>query len=444
MDILEEYRSFGGLDMLLPSLNDDCHIQAVILALVVYCGPSIIQLDIPSGHIRYTLLAIAFFFGPSTSTLNALSEPYFRWILLAVAVLAAVISLTMNVAGPLRYGYPRYKIFYAKLCGLCPNWAHPLLLILALHPWTSWWLLGMTLTVSWHYVREQHREKVAEITDSAEKACIRASSLVSLSQAESVAAKECWKTAQSLASNIARDARAAHHVRLTDFYTESAAAWSKLDDYTRAVGKVAEDAKTLNGITSSLQDKAEKIAKNATDYKQERGRILNVAEQCTEVFTHVLDLQRDGERIRDKAERFRRAADKATKGREMQVIAAEEAVQVIAAITGEVNSATVEAGFVTGYADEVRQLAIDAKTAIAVGSEENAVAALEKIRVTLAASEQKWAAVVQARQNVQARMGQFSVVKVLNIVADPDPLGEDLPDEEGGDEEEENDSGEDR
>ena len=116
-----------------------------------------------------------------------------------------------------------------------PTWSHLPLLVLAFHPWTGWWLLGTTLCVAWQYVREQHREHVAAVTAQADEACNQAQSLSTQAQAESLAAENYDRVAHTLAAKTTQDARAAHHVRLTDFYIESAAAWSKLVDYTGMV-----------------------------------------------------------------------------------------------------------------------------------------------------------------------------------------------------------------
>ena len=356
---------------------------------------------------------------------GSLFEPYLQWILLATVVLGALLGATTNMAGPLRYGYASHSDLFARFRSKIPAWSHLPVLVLAFHPWTSWWLLGTALCVAWQYVREQHREHVTLVTALADEACNRAQSFSALAQAESLAAERYERVAHALAANITRDARAAHHVRLTDFYIESAAAWSKLVDYMNTVKQAVGSARTLSHVARDLEAKVDKLDK--PDDKVERGKMRNVAENCGEVLGLALDLESDGQRIQDKVDRFKRAAAKATQGRQMQAKAAAAAWTAATGITTEAKSAAEAAGSVTSHLGEVRDHAMDAKTAIATGRISAVQPALEKVASSLKLCGEKKDAAGQARKEVQAKMIGFSSTEFLDVVSDPDPEGEDSP-----------------
>lgn len=200
--------------------------------------------------------------------------------------------------------------------------------------------------------------------------------------------------------------------------------------------KAVDNVKNLSGIASNLQFKARQISD-----KVEMGKMQNVAEHYGEVLGHVLDLERDGEKIREKVDRFERAATKATKGREMQAAAAADAVTTLTGITKDVQAAAEAASLVAKRADETHQHAIDAKAAIALGSTESAQDAIGKLNQVLKACEDEFKTTVQRRKDVQLKMAQFSAGKYLDIVADPDPAGGDSTvaeelDSDGDDDEE--------
>ena len=343
-----------------------------------------------------------------------------QWILLATIVLVALLGATTNMAGPLRYGYASRSELFTRFRSKIPTWSHLPLLVLAFHPWTGWWLLGISLCAAWQYVWEQHREHVAAVTAQADEACNQAQSLSTQAQAESLATENYDRVAHALAAKTTQDARAAHHVRLTDFYVESAAAWSKLVDYMGMAKQAVGSARNLSNIANDLEVKAGKL-----NDKTERSRMQNVAENCGEVLGLALDLEKNGQRIQDKVDRFKRAAAKAKQGREMQAKAAGEALAAATRITEKAKSAAEAASSVMLHVGEVRAHAINARTASVTGRLSMVQPALDKVNSSLELCEEKRDAVAKARKEVQTEMIGFSSTEFLDVVSDPDPEGED-------------------
>jgi len=265
--------------------------------------------------------------------------------------------------------------------------------------------------LAWLSVRERHRERVTEVAGTVDKASIRAESLSTLAQAEVETARQHENASFILAANAARDARIAHQVRLTDFYTELAAAWTQLADYRNSVKRVVGNAIGLSDIASDLQNMTDKIS---------GGNIRAVTESCDEVLNYALSLKLDGEKIWEKVDGFRRTAAKANKGKEMQAMAAAGGVTTLMGISADVQAAAEAACLVRRKADETRQHAVDAKTAIALGSGDEAEAAIREIEVALEKCENGFQTAVQKRKDVQAKMAQFSAAAYLNMVADSD------------------------
>lgn len=150
------------------------------------------------------------------------------------------------------------------------------LLWLAFHPWTGWWLLGGSLCATWQYVREHHREAAAEITDNAEKAKIRASSLLIWARDEAAAAERCELQVHHLATGITRDARSAHYIGLAGFYHEAAAQRSPEGKITYAIAagdtsniaiRVTQDALKATEAARAVRDSADPVSKLTIDAK---------------------------------------------------------------------------------------------------------------------------------------------------------------------------------
>ncbi|KAK4071764.1 uncharacterized protein Triagg1_6002 [Trichoderma aggressivum f. europaeum] len=207
---------------------------------------------------------------------EAFSNPYLQWIFLGILALVGIICATINIAGPLRYGYRNHIILYVNLRQRIPSWSHFPLLWLAFHPWTGWWLLGGSLCVTWQYIREHHREAAAEITDNAEKAKIRASSLLTWAKDEAAAAERCELQVHHLATGITRDARSAHHVGLAGYYHEEAAQHSHEGKIAYAIAaentsniaiRVTRGAQKATEAARAVRDSADSVSKLTIDAK---------------------------------------------------------------------------------------------------------------------------------------------------------------------------------
>ncbi|EHK22090.1 uncharacterized protein TRIVIDRAFT_230747 [Trichoderma virens Gv29-8] len=213
----------GGRSVVPVALLNPSHYQSLLLALGTYYSSPATESGYVPGITELVLIPATWLIASSLRTTEALSEPYLQWILLAALALIGVIFSTMNVTGPLRYGYRNYLNLYISYRSRIPSWTHFPLLWLAFHPWTGWWLLGGSVGVAWQYVREHHREASTKIIDDVEKAKIRASSLSAWAKDEAAAAERCELQVHKLATSVTRDARSAHYVGIADFYTESAA-----------------------------------------------------------------------------------------------------------------------------------------------------------------------------------------------------------------------------
>ncbi|GAB1311910.1 hypothetical protein MFIFM68171_02120 [Madurella fahalii] len=279
---------------------------------------------------------------------------------------------------------------------------------------------GRAAYVGWLFAREQHREQVVDVARRADKACIRAASLSALARAERVAVEEHERAASRHAADAARDARAAHHVRLADFYVESAPAWAKLQDYTNAVQDAVGRAEVLSATAAHLKTQALQFKDKTSGLTEDQARHLNVAEVSFEVLGHIHTMQQDGAKIRDKVDRFKRAATKTNEGRKCQAEAARGAAETLAGITADVQAAAEAATHATEHADEVRQHALDAKAAVARGDNDVAKHAMGELDKALKACGQDLEDAIQKRENVQASMAMFAADKYLCVVANLD------------------------
>jgi len=280
---------------------------------------------------------------------------------------------------------------------------------------------------TWLLVREQHRERVAEIAETVKKACISADSVSTLARLERETAERQERQAEALAAAAARNAYAAHGVRLVDFYRESAAAWAKLSDYTNAVSTAVDKSRQLVGVTSELQLKAKQTS---TLDSSQRGKMIDIAEHCSKVLSEVKELEQDCKIIRDKTDRFKRAGRKAAEGRARLVTAAAEASSAATSIAEHVRSCMEAVAKAVGSADEVAHRALDANGYASVGDMVNASTSSNKVAVALAECRSSYGAAVKARGSAQKMMSRFFGFRDPNVVRDPDPEGDDTSDQE--------------
>ncbi|KAK1255101.1 hypothetical protein MKX08_009096 [Trichoderma sp. CBMAI-0020] len=249
---------------------------ALLLALGTYYGSPKLSSSYRPGIVECMVIPAAWLVASSFRVTEAFSSPYFQWIFLGILALIGTICATINVAGPLRYGYRNYIILYVNLRQKIPSWSHFPLLWLAFHPWTGWWLLGSSLCVTWQYVREHHREVAAEITDNAEKAKIRASSLLTWARDEAAAAERCELQVHHLATKMMRDALSSHYVGLAGFYHEEAAKHSpegkiRYDETAELTSnfaiRVTEDAQKATAAARAVRDSTDCVNKLTIDAK---------------------------------------------------------------------------------------------------------------------------------------------------------------------------------
>lgn len=116
--------------------------------------------------------------------------------------------------------------------------------------------------LTWLLVREQHRERVAEVANTVNKACISAASLSALVRMERLTAERQERHAEALAA-AARNAHAAYGVRLVDFYEESAAAAQAVT----AAKSIAEDVQSCMKAAAKAVGSADEVARHALDAK---------------------------------------------------------------------------------------------------------------------------------------------------------------------------------
>lgn len=253
-------------------------VRAIGLALsnVCFLPCSILSTTTVIDFILGIIIPAAWLVASSFRVTEAFSSPYLQWIFLGILALTGTICATINIAGPLRYGYRNYIILYVKLRQRIPSWSHFPLLWLAFHPWTGWWLLGSSLCVTWQYVREHHREVAAEITDNAEKAKIRASSLLTWARDEAAAAERCELQVHHLATKLMRDALSSHYVGLAGFYHEEAARQSpegkiRYDEAAELTSnfaiRVTEDAQKATAAARAVRDSTDCVSKLTIDAK---------------------------------------------------------------------------------------------------------------------------------------------------------------------------------
>ncbi|KAL7953610.1 hypothetical protein V8C34DRAFT_296537 [Trichoderma compactum] len=267
-----------GQSILPFNINNPAHFQSLLLALGTYYGSPTLSSSYRPGIVECMVIPAAWLVASSFRITEAFSNPYLQWIFLGILALIGIICATINIAGPLRYGYRNHIILYVNLRQRIPSWSHFPLLWLAFHPWTGWWLLGGSLCVTWQYVREHHREAAAEITDNAEKAKIRASSLLTWAKDEAAAAERCELQVHHLATGVTRDARSAYHVGLAGYYHEQAAHHSHSPDgkiaYATAAEKtsniairVTRDAQKATEAARAVRDSADSVSKLTIDAK---------------------------------------------------------------------------------------------------------------------------------------------------------------------------------
>ncbi|KAL7932082.1 hypothetical protein V8C35DRAFT_102292 [Trichoderma chlorosporum] len=263
-----------GQSILPFEISNPAHLQSLLLALGTYYGSPTLSSSYRPGIVECMIIPAAWLVASSFRITEAFSNPYLQLVFLGILALIGIICATINIAGPLRYAYRNYIILYANLRQKIPSWSHFPLLWLAFHPWTGWWLLGGSLCVTWQYVREHHREAAAEITRNAEKAKIRASSLLTWARDEAAAAERCELQVHNLATGITRDARSAHYVGLAGFYHEAAAHHSPEGKiaYATAAGntsniaiRVTRDAQKATEAARAVRDSADSVSKLTID-----------------------------------------------------------------------------------------------------------------------------------------------------------------------------------
>ena len=250
--------------------------------------------------------------------------------------------------------------------------------------------------LGWLLAREQHAQEVAQVASTTDKACIRAGALSGLARAELGAAERLENTAHALVANVVRDARTAYDVGLSDFYEESEA-WRRLGDYHGVVKEAADSAWGLDKVAKDLNSRAGPAA-----------RLADMADKTEEARHKLRDLQQQSERIRRQVEQFQRANDNARKGREMQTAAAKGAVETLRGIEADVVAAAEAARNAAEHAGKVRQSAVEAKAAAALGGAKGAEVAIRELDKALQACKQEFEQAVNKRKDVQAKMVQFA------------------------------------
>jgi myosin heavy subunit len=149
-----------------------------------------------------------------------------------------------------------------------------------------------------------------------------------------------------------------------------------MSHYTNAVSQAVEKSRLLVGLTRDLEFKRNQIPlSNPT----ERAKVRDVIEHCNEVLNETSELERDGKRIRDRVDRFKRAAAKGTNGRTSHVAAAREYAKAVRSITVDAQKASEIASEATGLANSISQKAVETKEFAAVGNIERAVTSLNAL-----------------------------------------------------------------
>jgi len=256
----------------------------------------------------------------------------------------------------------------------------------------------------WLLAREKHAGEVAQVASAADKACIRAVSLAGLARAELGAAERLENTAHALVANVVRDARTAHDVWLSDFYKDSEAARRKLGDYHDIVRQAADSTSDLGGAARDLQSR---VARNLTS-DEAAARLTDAADKTEKARHQLRDLQQKSEKIRWEFEQFQLADAKAEEGREMQTKAAMAAAGTLEEIVAEVGAVAEAAWKAAEHADEVRQSAVDAKAAAALGGAVGAEVAVGKLSKALQACKKHFEEALKKRREVQTKMVQFA------------------------------------
>ena len=271
--------------------------------------------------------------------------------------------------------------------------------------------------IRWLLAREHHAEEVAQVTTTVDKACIHAVALSGLARAELGAAERLENTAHALVANVVRDARTAHDVGFSDFFEQSEVARGRLEDYPGIVKQVTDSASDLGVVVNDLGSRA--------------GR-ADISARTKEALEKVQDPQQQSERIRRGVEHFELATENARTGREMLTKAAEGAVTKLGEIKADVVAAAEAAREAAKHADDVRQFAVEAKAAAALGGDKGAEAALEKLKKSLQACETQFKQAVDKRKDVQEKMVQFARKTYLPNQVDQDEEEKEDSDEDMG------------
>ena len=300
------------------------------------------------------LWALAFFFAPSLSGNGTLFEPYLQFFVVAAGFFVALIFTSTNFGGPLLWAYPERKDLLEKAKKMLPSWAHLPVLILVFDPWSRWWLIAFVLAASWQYLRFYHHTTSQFLLTRARSTAARASSYACLLQSEAASLERISLQAHTLAANVGRDALTAHHIGLTDFYTESTHAWAKLGDFRNAIEKTTAEADKLLLWTNDLRTKAQTLVKSDKGAANYPAMVNSVHDTSKAIAREGHEFTRAAAHIQAKTERFERAETMAGNSRVAHKDAATAAAACARDIAGKAAAAWKNAWNAEHAAEKLR------------------------------------------------------------------------------------------
>ena len=348
--------------------------------------------------------------------------------MVAAGLFVALIFTSTNLGGPLRWAYPEREMHLEKAKKMLPSSAHLPVLVLIFHPWTRWWLIPFILAASWQYLRFHYNTSSHFFLTCARSAVAGATADASLLQSEAASLERLSLQAHTLAANLGRDAMAAHHIRLTDFYIESTHAWAKLGYFRTAIDDTTAKGKELHPRLLDLQKQVESfrsVDSNTT------AQAKSVYAASKNIAYEGDDLSRAAKQIQAKTERFKRAAKIAENARAAQKDAATEAAAHAGNMGVKATAASKNAWNTEAAAEQLRAELRLLEHAIGAGDRAEATKITEKIKMEAA----RLHAESKTMQNGESMQKEMLKLYEFRPPALPPPRDQDS-DEEDNDEEE--------
>ncbi|KAI9763793.1 MAG: hypothetical protein M1840_009118 [Geoglossum simile] len=364
-DVIQKYGSLailvgmmslsGPWKLPLGDFAQPYHLHSILLALLVHYAPAVFHQHFMGTQNKYVLLALAYLLAPSSSGTGALFEPYLQLFVVAAGLFIALVFISTNLHGPLLWAYPERKDLFERAKKMIPPWARFLGLTLLFHPWTRWWLIPFILATAWQYLRFYHHTTSQSLLTRARSAAAGATAHASRLQAEATSLERLSLQAHTLATTIGRDALTAHHIRLTDFYTESTHAWAKLGDFRNAIDSVTADSDKLFLRTDDLRKKVPLVPQTDRDAADRAMQMANsVYEASKAIAREGHEFRQAAKRIQAKTERFARAARLADSSRTAQAAAATAAAACAKNIASAAIATWKDAWDAEGVAEKLR------------------------------------------------------------------------------------------